>query len=347
MSTPGFHPTAAVSRLSVRGLRTTLLQRQGSTPLVRDIDFDLWDGQTLALVGESGSGKSLTALTLMRLLSRSAQWACSGQVLFSDQQGQRTDLLSLPESEMQALRGHQLAMIFQEPMTCLNPVLTIGEQIAESARLHLGLTGAAARAQALRALEQVEIAAARQRLDEYPHQLSGGMRQRVMIAMAMVCSPRVLIADEPTTALDVTIQAQILALMQRLQKDTGMATLFITHNLGVVAHHADQVAVMYAGRIVETAAVSDLFSHPSHPYTEGLLNCLPGRARQRARELGRPVALQDIAGQAPAMNQLPAGCSFASRCAYVDARCLRGVVPWQGPPGHRFECVRSDRGAGL
>jgi peptide/nickel transport system ATP-binding protein len=341
------HPAGAVPRLSVRGLRTTLLQRHGSTPLVRDIDFELWDGQTLALVGESGSGKSVTALTLMRLLSRSAQWACSGQVVFSDESGRPRDLLGLPESEMQALRGHQLAMIFQEPMTCLNPVLTIGEQIAESARRHLGLTGSAARMQALRALEQVEIAAARQRLDEYPHQLSGGMRQRVMIAMAMVCSPRVLIADEPTTALDVTIQAQILALMQRLQKDTGMATLFITHNLGVVAHHADQVAVMYAGRIVERAAVADLFNRPSHPYTEGLLNCLPGRARQRARELGKPVALQDIAGQAPAMNQLPLGCSFASRCPYADARCLRDPLPWQGPAGHRFECVRSERGEGM
>ncbi len=325
-------------RLSVRGLTTTLLERKGPVPLVRGIDFDLFDGQTLALVGESGSGKSLTALSVMRLLSRNAQWACSGQVIFSDRQGRPRDLLSLPEPEMRALRGHQVAMIFQEPMTCLNPVLTVGEQIAESARVHLGFDAAAARAQALRALEQVEIAAARQRLDEYPHQLSGGMRQRVMIAMAMVCSPRVLIADEPTTALDVTIQAQILALMQRLQKDSGMATLFITHNLGVVAHHADQVAVMYAGRMVETADVMGLFMRPQHPYTEGLLNCLPGRARQRARRLGQPVALQDIAGQAPAMDRLPPGCSFAGRCSHAQPRCAEGEVPWQGPHQHRVLC---------
>lgn len=328
------------TRLQVRGLSTALEQRSGLLPLVRGIDFDLSDGQTLALVGESGSGKSLTALTLMRLLSRQARWQCSGQALFTDAQGQTHDLLSLPEPAMRALRGHQLAMIFQEPMTCLNPVLTVGEQVAESARLHLKLDAAAARAQALRALEEVEIAAARKRLDEYPHQLSGGMRQRVMIAMAMVCSPRVLIADEPTTALDVTIQAQILALMRRLQKDTGMAMLFITHNLGVVAHHADRVAVMYAGRVVETAGVQDLFERPSHPYTQGLLACLPGRARQLGRAQGRRVALQDIPGQAPSMDRLPPGCSFAGRCVHAQPRCSEGEIGWQGAPEHRYQCIR-------
>ncbi len=333
----------AGERLQVRGLSTALVQRSAVLPLVRGIDFDLHDGQTLALVGESGSGKSLTALTLMRLLSRQVRWQITGQALFTDSQGQVQDLLALPEPAMRTLRGHQLAMIFQEPMTCLNPVLTVGEQIAESARLHLGMDAAAARAQALRALEQVEIAAARQRLDEYPHQLSGGMRQRVMIALAMVCSPRVLIADEPTTALDVTIQAQILGLMRRLQQDTGMAILFITHNLGVVAHHADQVAVMYAGQVVETASVQNLFARPSHPYTQGLLACLPGRARQLSRAQGRRVALQDIPGQAPAMDRLPAGCSFASRCPHADARCDQGEVAWHGPAHHRYQCHREAR----
>jgi peptide/nickel transport system ATP-binding protein len=229
-------------------------------------------------------------------------------------------------------------MIFQEPMTCLNPVLPVGEQIAESVRLHLGLDARSARAQALRALEQVEMPAARQRLDEYPHQLSGGMRQRVMIAMAMVCEPRVLIADEPTTALDVTIQAQILALMSRLQKDTGMSMLFITHNLGVVAHHAERVAVMYAGQVVEQAGVYELFAKPAHPYTQGLLACLPGRARQLARQSGQAVALQDIPGQAPAMNRLGPGCSFAERCSVSLPACKQQAPPWLGTPAHARLC---------
>ncbi len=337
-------PSPTTVRLSVRGLVTALQQRQGLLPLVRGIDLELRDGQTLALVGESGSGKSLAALSVMRLLSRNARWSCEGQVWFTDMLGQTHNLMGLPERAMRALRGHQLAMIFQEPMNCLNPVLTVGSQIAESARVHLGLDAAAAKAQALRALEQVEIAAAAQRMQEYPHQLSGGMRQRVMIAMAMVCSPRVLIADEPTTALDVTIQAQILALMRRLQRESGMSILFITHNLGVVAHHADEVAVMYAGQLVETARVTDLFDRPLHPYTEGLLECLPGRARQRSREEGRRIALQDIAGQAPAMNRLPAGCSFSTRCVYTEPPCRRGEVPWQGPAEHRYCCHRSYKG---
>ena len=270
--------TAPLPRLQVRDLHTRLLQGNSPLPLVRGVSFDLHDGQTLALVGESGSGKSLTALSLMRLLARNARWECTGEALLTDAQGQQHDMLQVSDEHMRQLRGHQIAMIFQEPMTCLNPVLPVGEQIAESVRLHLGLDARAARAQALRALEQVEMPAARQRLDEYPHQLSGGMRQRVMIAMAMVCEPRVLIADEPTTALDVTIQAQILALMSRLQKDTGMSMLFITHNLGVVAHHAERVAVMYAGQVVEQAGVHELFAKPAHPYTQGLLACLPGRA---------------------------------------------------------------------
>jgi peptide/nickel transport system ATP-binding protein len=321
---------SVLPRLQVRELTTTLVQRDGHVPLVRGVSFDLHAGRTLALVGESGSGKSLTALSLMRLLARNARWQCSGQALFTDTAGQTRDLLQLPDAQMRQLRGHQIAMIFQEPMTCLNPLLTVGEQIAESVRLHLGLGKSAARQRALKALEQVEIPAARQRLDEYPHQMSGGMRQRVMIAMAMVCEPQVLIADEPTTALDVTIQAQILALMSRLQRDTGMSMLFITHNLGVVAHHAERVAVMYAGEVVEHANVRPLFAQPAHPYTQGLLACLPGRARQMSLKEGRRMDLQDIPGQAPAMNRLAEGCSFAERCGSRMPQCSLHAPVWQG-----------------
>ena len=324
--------------LRVDNLHTTLVQKSGSLHLVRGIHFDVMPGETLALVGESGSGKSLTALSTMRLLSRSATWQHQGQVLFQDAAGQTRDLLTEPEARMRALRGYQMAMIFQEPMTCLNPVIPVGQQIAESVRLHKGVDNRAACASALRALEQVEIPAASQRFHEYPHQLSGGMRQRVMIAMAMVCEPRLLIADEPTTALDVTIQAQILSLMGRLQKDTGMGMLFITHNLGVVAHHAQRVAVMYAGLIVEQGSVADVFAQPRHPYTQGLLACLPGRARALSRKTGQHVALQDIAGQSPAMHTTPAGCSFAPRCHAASAVCHTTLPPWQGPLQHQALC---------
>lgn len=329
-------------RLQVRDLHVGLLQGQSVLPLVRGVSFDLFDGQTLALVGESGSGKSLTALSLMRLLARNVRWQCTGQALLRDAAGQTHDLLRLSAQDMRHLRGNQVAMIFQEPMTCLNPVLPVGEQIAESVRLHRGLDRSAARAQALRALEQVEIPAASQRLDEYPHQLSGGMRQRVMIAMAMVCEPQILIADEPTTALDVTIQAQILQLMSRLQEQTGMSMLFITHNLGVVAHHAQRVAVMYAGQVVEQGGVADLFAQPSHPYTRGLLACLPGRARQLAKQTGRAVPLQDIKGQAPAFNALGPGCSFAPRCAESLPVCNTQPPPWLGAGVHRRLCHLAD-----
>jgi peptide/nickel transport system ATP-binding protein len=333
-------PEAAspVPRLQVRNLTTTLVQSDGVVPLVRGVSFDLHGGQTLALVGESGSGKSLTALSIMRLLARNARWQCGGQALFTDASGQTRDVLQLSDTEMRQLRGHQMAMIFQEPMTCLNPVLTVGEQIAESVRLHWGLNKRDARQRALHALQQVEIPAAGQRMDEYPHQLSGGMRQRVMIAMAMVCEPQVLIADEPTTALDVTIQAQILSLMSRLQRDTGMSMLFITHNLGVVAHHAERVAVMYAGQVVEQANVHALFAQPAHPYTQGLLACLPGRARQLSLQEGRRIALQDIPGQAPAMDRLGAGCSFAERCASRLPICSLQSPEWRGNAAHARAC---------
>ena len=329
---------SSLATLRVLNLQTTLVQKSARLNLVRGIDFEVMPGETLALVGESGSGKSLTALSIMRLLARNAQWDCQGEVVFQNGTEPAQDLLTLSERNMRKLRGHQVAMIFQEPMTCLNPVMTVGQQIAESVRLHLGLDQAAANARALRALEQVEIPAAHQRFHEYPHQLSGGMRQRVMIAMAMVCEPRLLIADEPTTALDVTIQAQILNLMGRLQKDTGMAMLFITHNLGVVAHHAKRVAVMYAGQIVEHGNVGDVFAKPQHPYTQGLLACLPGRARQLSKQNGQTVALQDIPGQAPSMAETPQGCSFAPRCSACQTSCKEISPAWRGSAEHKALC---------
>lgn len=313
-----------MNRLEVRGLSTSFDTDEGLVRSVADVSFDVRAGKTTAIVGESGSGKSVTSLTLMRLLPRDAATRVSGQALFVNRAGETLDLLTLPEPRMRALRGNEVAMIFQEPMTSLNPVFSIGEQIAESLRLHKGLGGAAAMAQAQRMLELVEIPAAAQRLREYPHQLSGGMRQRVMIALAMACDPTLLIADEPTTALDVTIQAQILALMRRLQAETGMSILFITHNLGVVAHHADDVAVMYAGRIVEAAAVNDLFARPQHPYTQGLLACLPAKQR-RSEHQGRR-RLYAIRGQVSSPLAPPPGCAFEPRCDQAMPAC-RAAMP--------------------
>jgi peptide/nickel transport system ATP-binding protein len=277
-------------RLSVRELRTTFHTDEGEVASVAGVSFDIAPGRTTALVGESGSGKSVTSLTVMRLLPRSARTTVSGQAVFVDRAGNTVDLLSLPEARMRQLRGNELAMIFQEPMTSLNPVFTVGEQIAESVRLHKRLDRSAALAHAQRMLELVEIPAAAQRLREYPHQLSGGMRQRVMIALAMACDPTLLIADEPTTALDVTIQAQILELMRRLQRETGTSILFITHNLGVVAHYADEVAVMHSGAIVEAAPVRKLFAQPEHPYTQRLFACLPSRRRRHGADGERIAA---------------------------------------------------------
>ncbi len=334
-----------MNRLDVRGLSTSFHTDDGWVHAVADLSFSIGVGRTLALVGESGSGKSVASLTLMRLLDRATRTRVGGQALFASREGQLLDLLALPESRMRAIRGNQIAMIFQEPMTSLNPVLRIGAQIAESLRLHKGLDGAAALAQAQRLLEQVEIPEAAQRAREYPHQLSGGMRQRVMIALAMACEPTLLIADEPTTALDVTIQAQILALMRRLQAHTGMSILFITHNLGVVAHHADDVAVMYAGRLVEAAPVAPLFAQPRHPYTQGLLACLPSRQRLQANGSARtgPHRLQAIRGQVSSPLALPPGCAFEPRCDQAVAACrvamppLRTVGP--GDAGRSARCV--------
>jgi peptide/nickel transport system ATP-binding protein len=312
------------SRLIVENLSTSFPTEAGLVRSVADVSFSIAPGKTTALVGESGSGKSVTSLTLMRLLPKDANAQVGGATAFVTREGRSVDLLTLPEREMRGLRGNQLAMIFQEPMTSLNPVFTVGEQIAESVRLHKRLDRAAALAHARRMLELVEIPAAAQRVHEYPHQLSGGMRQRVMIALAMACDPTLLIADEPTTALDVTIQAQILALMRRLQAETGMSMLFVTHNLGVVAHHADDVVVMYAGRVVERAPVRPLFAAPRHPYTQGLLACLPGKARAPGQP--RPKRLFAIRGQVSSPLAPPPGCAFEPRCDRAIDVC-RSAMP--------------------
>jgi oligopeptide/dipeptide ABC transporter ATP-binding protein len=297
--------------------------------LVDAVSFSLRPGETLCLVGESGCGKSLTALALMGLLPPRA--LPSGRALFRGR-----DLLTLPAGEITDLRGDRLAMIFQEPMTSLNPAFRIGDQIAESLVRHRGASRADARNAALDMLRKVRIPAPERRLDAYPHQLSGGMRQRIMIAMALINAPDLLIADEPTTALDVTIQAQILALISELQREAGMAMLLVTHDLGVVAEVADRVAVMYAGRIVETGAARDLFDDPQHPYTLGLIGSLPSLGRRESR-------LATIPGSVPPPDRFPAGCRFSSRCPFADDRCRREIPPLIeiGASGHRAACFRA------
>jgi oligopeptide/dipeptide ABC transporter ATP-binding protein len=300
--------------LEVKHLRTSFFTDKGEVRAVRDVSFSIAPGQTLAVVGESGCGKSVTAFSLMRLIDPPGR-IVAGQVLF-----QGHDLVILPESDMRAIRGKKIGMIFQEPMTSLNPVFPIGEQIAEVFRTHLGLPEREARAEALRLLEKVGIPSAAQRLDQYPHELSGGMKQRVMIAIALACQPDLLIADEPTTALDVTIQAQILELLKALQAEMGMAILLITHNLGVVAQFAQDVAVMYAGKIVEQADVATLFKQPLHPYTKALLQSVP-RTGLRAQRLAA------ITGTVPSPLQYPSGCAFASRCPVVMDFCADKQPP--------------------
>jgi oligopeptide/dipeptide ABC transporter ATP-binding protein len=297
--------------LEVRDLRTQFAMPQGPVTVVDGVSFDLAAGETLAVVGESGSGKSVTALSLLRILPEPQGSITHGTVSLEGR-----DLLALSEGAMRAVRGDEIAMIFQEPMTSLNPVQTIGDQIIEALRAHRSLSRRQARDQTVELLARVRIPDARRRLDEYPHRLSGGMRQRVMIAMALACRPKLLIADEPTTALDVTIQAQILSLLRRLQQELGMAIMLITHNLGVVAGMASRVMVMYAGRIVEEAKVDDLFALPLHPYTEGLLAATP-----RLDTGMTPHRLADIPGIVPPLDALPPGCAFAPRCPKVMDVC--------------------------
>jgi peptide/nickel transport system ATP-binding protein len=303
--------------------------RGGATHAVDGLDLTIRRGQTLGLVGESGCGKTVTALAVMGLLAK-ASAEVSGRIGFDG-----ADLLSLSDREMRGLRGDRLAMIFQEPMTSLNPSFSIGEQIAETLIRHRGLSRAEARARTIELLRLVKIPSPEQRIDDYPHRLSGGMRQRAMIALALACDPELLIADEPTTALDVTIQAQILALLRDLKASTGVAIILITHDLGVVAEICDHVAVMYAGEIVEYAPVETLFTAPQHPYTIGLLGSIP-RLDAKADELAA------IEGRVPSMAELPAGCRFAPRCPFVRERCTQSVPSLSDiGPGHRSRCIRA------
>ena len=306
--------------LRVSRLHTQFATEAGLVRAVEDVSFTLDAGETLAVVGESGSGKSVTSLSIMGLVADPPGRVVGGEILFRMRDGAVVDLTRLPAKALRRLRGRDIAMIFQEPMTSLNPVLTVGSQIAEAAEIHLGSDRGAAMNRARDMLELVEIPAAKQRLADYPHQLSGGMRQRVMIAMALVCNPALLIADEPTTALDVTIQAQILALLDKLRREIGMAVLFITHNLGVVAEIADRVVVMYCGRIVEEGGVRELFRAPRHPYTRGLLACLPRRTLDGAAS-ATTRRLNAIPGQVASPLDALAGCAFAPRCALALPEC--------------------------
>ncbi len=304
--------SSAIPALQVENLRVRFRVPGGVLEAVDGVSFSLYQGETLGLVGESGSGKTVTSLAVLRLLESPPAEISSGSVLFDGR-----DLLQLPERAIADLRGSRISMIFQEPMTSLNPLLTVGWQIDEVLIRHLGLSARAARTRTRELLGFVGIPRADQAANAYPHQFSGGMRQRVMIAIALACHPSVLIADEPTTALDATIQAQILRLLERLQREMGTAILLITHDLAVIAQTAHRVAVMYAGRIVETSPVEALFAAPRHPYTEGLLRSIPRIVRRPEPEL------PEIAGVVPGLGEFPAGCAFAPRCAFADATCHR------------------------
>ncbi len=302
---------------------------------VEGVSFHLDRGELLGLVGESGCGKSMTALSVMRLVAPPGK-IVAGEILFEGK-----NLLQLSNAQMRDVRGNDIAMIFQDPMTSLNPVFTVGEQIAEALRLHRGLSRKEARAGAIEAMREVSIPDPALRADDYPHQLSGGMRQRVMIAMALACDPKVLIADEPTTALDVTIQAQILDLLNKLRRTRDLAVLLITHDLGVVAEVAERVAVMYTGKIVEESPVDELFARPKHPYTEGLLRSVP---KLSARDVAKADRLQTIEGTVPKPTALPPGCHFEPRCSYRMPRCKEGDVPlYDVLPGVQVRCVLFDR----
>ena len=316
--------------LEVRDLRTEFATDDGSFRAVDGVSFSVDAGRTLAIVGESGCGKSVTALSIMGLVPNPPGRITGGSVRLDGR-----ELVGAPARDLLDLRGNGMAMVFQEPMTSLNPAFTIGEQIVEGLRRHQPLTRAQAKERAIEVLRQVRMPAPEQRFDEHPHKLSGGMRQRAMIAMALACRPRLLIADEPTTALDVTIQAQILALMNTLQQETGTAVILITHDLGVVAEVADEVAVMYAGRIVEQALVRALFDGPQHPYTIGLLGSIPRLDVERDR-------LAAIEGQVPDPLRRPPGCQFADRCPFVVARCRAEEPPLMAMgPDHLSACWRA------
>ena len=335
--------------LEVAGLQTFFFTRSGILKAVDGVSFSLARGETLAVVGESGCGKSMAALSIMRLVPDPPGRIVGGSITLDGR-----DLLKLDEAAMRNVRGNELSMIFQEPMTSLNPVLTIGEQIGEAIRLHQAMPASAVAEKAVEMLRLARIPEPAQRAGEYPHQLSGGMRQlsggmrqRAMIAMALACNPKVLIADEPTTALDVTIQAQILELMQDLQRELGTALILITHDLGIVAETAQRVIVMYAGRKVEEAGVEELFAHPQHPYTRGLMASIPRLPSMRAEAAVAGARLTEIPGMVPALSNLPPGCVFAPRCGLADDRCAAEYPPYvEKRPGHWAACWHSERLAG-
>jgi peptide/nickel transport system ATP-binding protein/oligopeptide transport system ATP-binding protein len=325
--------------LTIRNLRTEFRIGGAWHAAVRDLSLTLGRNETLAIVGESGSGKSVTALSILRLLPKAGARIGAGQVMFEGR-----DIVQLSEHEMSRIRGNAIAMIFQEPMTSLNPTMTVGQQIAEVITIHRRVPQSEASAEALRLLREVKIPAAESRIHDYPHQFSGGMRQRVMIAMALACRPKILLADEPTTALDVTIQAQVLMQLDELKQTYGMSILFITHNLGVVAQIADRVAVMYAGEVVELAGVEALFARPTHPYTAALLRAMP-RADRSAD------SLEPIAGSVPPLTSMPPGCAYAPRCPHRLPSCteMRPALQESGDlagPSHLVRCpVRLAAGA--
>ena len=301
--------------LDVQGLTTAFMTGRGEITAIEEVSFSLKEGEILGIVGESGSGKSVTALTIMGLLPTPPARIAAGKVLF-----QGKELTKLSSREMQRIRGPGIAMIFQEPMTSLNPVFSIGDQIMETIKAHESLPAAALRKRAIDMLDKVGIPSAARRLDDYPHQMSGGQRQRVMIAIALACNPKLLIADEPTTALDVTIQAQILDLLMDLRDEFRMAIMIITHNMGVIAETADRVLVMYAGRVIEEAPVARVFDHPIHPYTRGLLECVPSITEDRARLIAIPGTLPDPARRPP-------GCRYSVRCRYAQPSCSDALPP--------------------
>ncbi|TPW30660.1 ABC transporter ATP-binding protein [Pararhizobium mangrovi] len=322
--------------LAVERLSTHFVYKNRTAKVIRDVSFRLKKGRTLAIVGESGSGKSVTSLSIMGLLSEPGR-VVDGRILYRLSSGEAVDLTGASKRTMRRIRGREISMIFQEPMSSLNPLQTVGDQIAEMIWLHMATNRANARKRAVDLLRLVEIPGAERRIDDYPHHMSGGMRQRVMIAMALACDPSLLIADEPTTALDVTIQAQILDLMRRLQGELDMSILFITHDMGVVAEIADDVAVMYAGVAVEQAPVRRLFDAPNHPYTRGLLASIPEANRERD-DKGQRVRLTAIPGTVPSLYDLPPGCPFETRCAWREEACLEPVSLEPCGPDHLSRC---------
>jgi peptide/nickel transport system ATP-binding protein len=330
--------------LEINNLVTAFHTPAGRVPAVDGVSLSIERGKTLGLVGESGCGKSVTAMSILRLVAAPGVIE-AGEILLRDASGGVLNLVTLPEPRLREVRGGRIGMIFQEPMTSLNPVFTIGDQIAEAVLLHRDVSRAEARGRALEMLELVRMADPKRRLDEYPHQLSGGMRQRVVIAMALACEPDLIIADEPTTALDVTIQAQILDLLADLRQRLGTAILLITHDLGVVAETCDDVAVMYAGRIVEQAPAAALFARPRHPYTIGLLAARPERGGRAGRKAGQAAGrLRTIPGMVPAPQHFPAGCRFHPRCAFARLPECAGAMPElrEVEPGHFVRCTYAD-----